>query len=104
MGQKSSEDLAEARRRRGAKIKELRLQRGLKKSELAAGCRTSYSHIDNIEHARKQPSIELLYRIAHRLDVPVQEIELDAFLDEDTRDPMCVPSAPAVAVAAQEAL
>lgn len=70
-------DEAEANRKlRGAKIRKLRQQRGLRKSELATRCDSSYSHIDNIENGRKRPSDQLARRLAEVLGVDVDEISL----------------------------
>lgn len=66
----------ETRKLRGLKIRELRVARGLRKSELAAKCGCSYSHIDNIENARKNPSLQLLQQFARELDVPIAELAL----------------------------
>lgn len=37
----------------------------------------SYAHLDNLENERKDASLEVLYRIATALDIPVQAIVRD---------------------------
>lgn len=65
-------------RHNGAAIRAFRIKQGLKPGELAAMARLSYPHLDNIEHERRQPSIEVLHRIAAALEVPVRALLRDS--------------------------
>ncbi|MFV2172259.1 helix-turn-helix domain-containing protein [Actinomadura sp. LOL_016] len=76
MAQHVDDDTVERQKLRGAKIRLLRQQTGVKKAPFAKRCGCSYSHLDNVEHGRKQPSIELLHRIANQLGVDIDEISL----------------------------
>lgn len=76
MAQPIGTEAEETRKLRGLKIRELRVARGLRKRELAAKCGSSYSHIDNIENARKNPSVQLLHQLARELGVPIAELTL----------------------------
>lgn len=53
----------------GARMRELRQTRGVKKRGLADRCGVSYGHIDNIEYSRKPASPELANVIARELGV-----------------------------------
>lgn len=61
----------------GAAIRAFRVKAGRKPGEFAKAAGTSYSHLDNIENERKQPSLELLNRIAYVLEVPVAALVRD---------------------------
>lgn len=63
-----------ARRHNGAAIRAFRIKAGMKPGEFATKASLSYAHLDNLENERKQASLEVLYRIAAALDVPVQAI------------------------------
>ncbi|MFE9099925.1 helix-turn-helix domain-containing protein [Actinomadura geliboluensis] len=69
-------EVEEIRKLRATKIRELRVARGLRKSQLALRCGSSYSHIDNIEHGRRIPSIQLLHRLAPELGVEFDDLAL----------------------------
>lgn len=72
----SSESLP-VRRHNGAAIRAFRIKAGMKPGEFATKASLSYAHLDNIENERKQASLEVLYRIASALDIPVQAIVRD---------------------------
>ncbi|MCP9947174.1 helix-turn-helix domain-containing protein [Actinomadura madurae] len=84
MAQHTGDEAEATRKLRGAKIRELRLKAGLRKSELAARCGSSYSHIDNIENGRKRPSGQLAERLAEHLGVTSDEIALGDTLGDTT--------------------
>lgn len=74
-------------RHNGATIRALRIKDGLKPGEFATKALIAYSTLDNIEKERKEASIEVLYRIASALNVPVEAIVRDpASLVETTRE------------------
>lgn len=65
------------RRHNGAAIRAFRIQAGMKPGEFATKASLSYAHLDNLENERKDASLEVLYRIAAALDVPVRAIVRD---------------------------
>ncbi len=65
------------RRHNGAAIRTFRIKAGMKPGEFATKASLSYAHLDNLENERKQASLEVLYRIAAALDVPIQAIVRD---------------------------
>lgn len=66
-----------ARRHNGAAIRAFRVKAGMKPGAFATKAVISYAHLDNLENERKEASLEVLYRIASALDVPVQAIVRD---------------------------
>lgn len=64
-------------RHNGLAIRYLRIKSGMKPGEFATKAELSYAHLDNIEHERKEASVEALYRIAAALDVPVRALVRD---------------------------
>lgn len=54
----------------GPVLRRLRLERGLSQEELAerAGM-ASHAHISRLESGRKQPTVEMLFRLAEALEV-----------------------------------
>ena len=73
MGQNQSR----LKRHNGLAIRHFRIKMGLKPGEFATKARLSYAHLDNIENERKEASVEVLYRIAAELNVPVEAIVRD---------------------------
>ena len=67
----------------GARLKEIRLQRGLSQSALAAGL-ASKSMVSQIESGKGRPSRELLKRFAERLGIEMEEL-LPAMEDDQQR-------------------
>lgn len=73
---------------RGNVIRQRRREKGWKISQLATRCNISRPHLDNVEHGRKNPSIELIYRIATALGIDAKDIAADpASLDIDVTGP-----------------
>jgi transcriptional regulator with XRE-family HTH domain len=68
-------------RHNGATIRAFRVKDGLKPGEFANKALIAYSTLDNLEKERKEASVEVLYRIANALNVPVEAI---------VRDPACL--------------
>jgi transcriptional regulator with XRE-family HTH domain len=58
----------------GDVIRQRRRERGLKVGELAASVEISTQHLDNIEAGRHPASIEVLYRIAARLGLNIDDV------------------------------
>jgi len=59
----------------GEKIREIRKNKGLEQSDLAAVAGVSVSYISQIERGvRKNPSIDVLYAIANKLEVNVDDL------------------------------
>lgn len=59
----------------GPVLRRLRLERGLSQEELAerAGM-ASHAHISRLESGRKQPTVEMLFRLADALEVEAWEV------------------------------
>ena len=64
-------------RHNGATIRAFRLKAGMKPGEFASKAGISYPHLDNVENERKEASVEVLYRIASALDVPIRALLRD---------------------------
>lgn len=58
----------------GARLKELREQRGETVRSLAEAVDTSFTYISDLEHGRKVPSLSMLLRLAAALDCKVTEL------------------------------
>ena len=58
----------------GARLKELREQRGETVRSLAESVETSFTYISDLEHGRKVPSLSMLLRLAAALDCKVTEL------------------------------
>jgi transcriptional regulator with XRE-family HTH domain len=58
----------------GARLKELREQRGETVRSLAEAVETSFTYISDLEHGRKVPSLSMLLRLAAALDCKVTEL------------------------------
>lgn len=72
----------------GANIKILREIRGLRQKELADLAKISAASLSHIENGGRQPSLEMLYKIADALNVSIinlilDEKEIDRFLYDD---------------------
>lgn len=65
------------RRHNGAAIRAFRIKAGMKPGAFATKASVAYSTLDNLENERKDASLEVLYRIANALDVPVHAIVRD---------------------------
>lgn len=64
-------------RHNGSAIRYFRIKDGCKPGEFAGRVGVSYPHLDNIENERKEASVEVLYRIAAALNIPVEAILRD---------------------------
>jgi transcriptional regulator with XRE-family HTH domain len=58
----------------GIKIKRLRRQLDLTQEELAAKTKIDYSYINRIENGKRNPSIEIVAKIARALGVSLDEL------------------------------
>ena len=65
-------------RHNGMAIRYLRIKDGLKPGEFATKVGVSYAHLDNLENERKEASLEVLYKVANALNVPVEAIVRDS--------------------------
>jgi transcriptional regulator with XRE-family HTH domain len=63
---------------RCSRIEQIRLEQGLKRSQLAARVGCSYMHIYNIELGRRNASPEFLYRLAAALDTTIDDVMVRA--------------------------
>jgi transcriptional regulator with XRE-family HTH domain len=72
-----AEKTSKLKRHNGAAIRALRTKDGKKPGPFATEALISYSTLDNIENERKEASLEVLYRIAKVLNVPVEAIVRD---------------------------
>ena len=59
------------------RIKELRIQKGLTRKELAKKADISISWLKHIENGENLPSIRTLAKIAEALEVPIKDIFSD---------------------------
>lgn len=66
------------RRHNGPAIRAFRIKAGMKPGEFATKASVSYAHLDNLENERKDASLEVLYRIAAALDIPIHAIVRDS--------------------------
>lgn len=58
-------------------IRERRQALGIKQPEFARRAEVSYQHLNNIECGRKQPSIEVVHRIARALGCEASDLLAD---------------------------
>lgn len=58
----------------GKRLKKLRKKRGVSQEELAHLSGVYRTYISHIEVGRYNPSIYILYKIAHALKIPVEEL------------------------------
>lgn len=68
---------AEIRRRFGAKIRELRLERNMRQLDLAEKVGVQESYISNIETGAKEPCLEVIQMLAAGLEVSLRRIFWD---------------------------
>lgn len=66
----------------GNKIRQVRLERGIAKRELARRAHVALSYLHDLESGRKSPTIRTLTKLASALDVPVT-----ALLEDDAAGP-----------------
>lgn len=69
-------------RQNGAAIRHLRRQKGVRVGEFAEQVEAAAPTLTNVENGNTQASWELLYRIAHELEVDISEILSDHGLAE----------------------
>ena len=67
----------------GERIKEARKNKGLTQEELAIKCDLSKNGLWNYENNKREPSIEMLNKIAKILRVPLESLVLDNFIPND---------------------
>lgn len=72
-----AEKTGKLKRHNGSAIRAFRVKDGKKPGQFASEAVISYSTLDNIENERKEASVEVLYRIAGVLNVPVEAIVRD---------------------------
>lgn len=58
----------------GRRVKEIREQKFMTQVELAEHCRTTAQYLSQIEHGKKQPSLQTLVGIAETLDISIDEL------------------------------
>jgi transcriptional regulator with XRE-family HTH domain len=59
----------------GLVLRHLRFEKGLSQEELAARLEmASHAHISRLESGQKQPTVEMLFRLADALEVPASTI------------------------------
>ena len=66
------------------RLRDQRLAHGLSQRELARQVGCSGPHISDIENGKVLPSLRLLYRLAHTLNIPESELLLDSITDSNT--------------------
>lgn len=73
-------------KRIGARIKEMRIRRGLTQEFVADRLDLNASHISNIERGRAHPSLTALVRIADIFECPVEFFIKDEYCSTRTPD------------------
>ena len=58
----------------GRRVKEIREQKLMTQVELAERCRTTAQYLSQIEHGKKQPSLQTLVGIAETLEISMDEL------------------------------
>jgi transcriptional regulator with XRE-family HTH domain len=58
----------------GKRIKELRIKQGLSRRQLAKGSNIHYQFMGGIERGSENPTIEVLWKIASALELPITEL------------------------------
>lgn len=72
------------RHHNGTAIRCFRVKQGDKPGDFAKKIGVAYSTLDNIENERRGASLEVLYRIAAALDVPIRALLRDpSILDHE---------------------
>ncbi len=71
------------RQKLGARIKELRLKRGLTQQRLGDLCELSYKYLGNVERARENPTFDALLKIASGLGIEPWELLVFEHTDKD---------------------
>lgn len=61
----------------GRRIREKRLEKGMKQQDMAVAVGTATNHLSDVERGRKKPSLELLMRISSLTDTPVDFFLMD---------------------------
>jgi DNA-binding XRE family transcriptional regulator len=82
-GQKTDDNgaaLASAKKALGARIRLLREQHGLSKTELACAANIHRIYLGDIEHGRANMTVSVLVRIAHNLQTSVADLFRNLYL------------------------
>lgn len=59
----------------GTVMRRLRIERGLSQEELASRLdMSSHAHISRLESGKKQPTLDMVFRIAYALDIKAWEL------------------------------
>lgn len=74
----------------GARIRDVRCQRGYPQDKMAAQLGISTSHLCNLEYGRKKPSIEIIIAVARLLDVSLDYLILGREQLERRIDPTLI--------------
>lgn len=74
------------RRILGGAVKRLREARDITQDALALGAEVHPAYLSNIERGKRQPSIEVITRIADRLGVSLDDISYEVFEGIDPAD------------------
>ena len=64
----------------GAKIKSIRIEKGLKQTELASMAGISNTYLSDIENGRTNPSVNTIEKLAKALEI---NLDWDVFLESD---------------------
>lgn len=75
----------EERARLGLRIRDARIQHGMRLEVLAEEIGVTRSYLANLERARRAPSLETLVSIARRLDVSLDYLVLGVRHEEESR-------------------
>lgn len=67
----------------GNSIKELRIKKALRQTELADKCNMTQAYLSKIENNQKEPTLSILKTIAGALEVPLPVLFFLSLTDED---------------------
>ena len=67
----------------GERIKQARKNKGLTQEELAIKCDLSKNGLWNYENNKREPSIEMLNKIADALKIPIESLIYDNYIPND---------------------
>lgn len=76
----------ERRRLLGARIKELRVERGLSQERLAELMGANVTYVSSVERGRENPTLDFLLKVADALHVDLADLAAFAWLRMNERD------------------
>lgn len=80
-----SDDGGQWRRAFGARVRELRADRGLSQEQLAFAAEISTPYVSDVENGKRSPGLDVLARLARALGVTLSELFENVDVGEDSR-------------------